>query len=238
VRSGNDVANATLSVDGGHNVYTGVTADPKRIGWLYRIAFPPTFQYSRDAGATWTIAATPMTPAAVAIDPSTSAVYVTGDANYGSKIALIRSDDGGVMWTVVEPGGESTRLVTVAPSSSATLYRFVVSAGCSNGGYAVSRSDDGGATWTSFRWPDECGYYPQALAVDPRDARSVWVVSYRNRILHTPDGGATWEIPPQPPGTVNDIVFSADGATLHAAVAGEGAWQTSVAPAHHRPAKP
>jgi len=235
-----------LSVDGGHNLYldSTITADPRRAGYIYRTlrGFASSLQVSRDGGRTFTNVTVPTSGSAgfVAIDPSNpSTLYVASEPTSANE-DIAKSTDSGVTWNVIYHGGSNdsgmTVLMAVAPSSSKTLYRIGASFAACPFGYAVYRSDDSGVSWTHLTWPEECRSEPRRLIVDPRDARSVWILSGSGRIVHTADGGATWEIPDQPPGSVTDLAFSADGVTLHAAVAGNGVWEAAITGPHKRPA--
>lgn len=252
VQEADNVFYSTLVVDGGHRLYVdaATAADPRRAGWIYRTiraSFTASFEYSRDAGASWTSTRLPFVSNSgiIAIDPSNpSTIYTSA----GTGPGIARSSDAGVSWQIIYTGIDpgSTAIMQVAPSRSSTLYRAAyVNAAigtCTNGGaYPFFRSDDGGVTWTRFSWPGQCASQPRAMAIDPRDARSVWVVSGNGRLFHTADGGETWDIPDQPPGSIisigiTDLAFSADGATLHAAVFGQGVWEAAIAGPRHRAA--
>ena len=194
-------------------------ADPKNGGTAFMIDGDGVDR-TRDNGATWQhVLETLGGPAHLAIDPSDSR-WVYAPTEY----QLWRSADGGDTWTVIEPfdpGKSGTRLLVVAPSDGRVLYRIAA-----NGGRpSTERSDDRGATWTRIPLPNND--YPSALAVDPHDARSVWA-SGTGTLLHSTDGGATWDVATRPfttPLSAFVLQFDPSGNVLHAVWPGHGVWE-------------
>jgi photosystem II stability/assembly factor-like uncharacterized protein len=150
-----------------------------------------------DAGATWEPVADPVLSrdalVSVTFDGAddgrilgeSGAIYMTHDA--GDTWELVGSDRGapvtfaaitrspdGVLWAV---GKTNTQSEYYGESSS--------------GSGVVWRSVDDGATWTALDDPlFEVGGFSQVYAAASGEA---WVAGEGGRILHTADGGATWQ---------------------------------------------
>jgi len=91
------------------------------------------------------------------------------------------SRDGGRSWSRVESGTEDLlRRVAIAPAGAV----FAVSSGG-----RIFRGDLAGGAWTGIH--DEAGLYLRDIAF--ADDASGWVVGHEGLILHTADGGKTWE---------------------------------------------
>lgn len=90
-------------------------------------------------------------------------------------------------WTHLGPYGGPVSDIAIAPTAHRTLYAATVS--------GVYRSDDVGARWRPVR--RGLPQYVGALAVDPTDARIVYVSALAREagdplLYKTVDGGATW----------------------------------------------
>lgn len=204
-KPGDDTWRVTQLNDGGF-----VAADPKNPGTAF-LADGGTILRTRDGGDTWQHVADAPLRAQLAIDPSDPRwVYVAGYRQF------LRSSDGGDTWTSF-PADLSGPIV-VAPSDGNVLYRFTNS--------ILQRSDDRGTTWRTILQPKPAPIL-QSIAVDPRDANSLWIGG--NPILHSADGGATWqEVPPPFRLTfeASQLRFSADGSVLHVVFPnGHGVWE-------------
>jgi photosystem II stability/assembly factor-like uncharacterized protein len=194
----------------------GVAADPKNAGVAF-LAQQNVVQRTRDGGLTWQNVASLTNPAVLAIDPSDPRWVYVGDGR-----ALQRSSDGGDTWTTVNQS--YTGQLIVAPSNGNVLYR----SSTARANYHVERSDDRGATWRALALP-EVPLSP-AIAVDPRDADSVWVAQDAG-LYHSSDGGVTWQSVDQPFLITNGavrLVFDPSGRILYAAYPNHGVWQRSV----------
>lgn len=135
--------------------------------------------WSADAGGrNWQSAAIeqPRTPLAIACSPQGGWWVV------GTNATIAGSADQGKSWRVTDLG-EDTQITTVQfidEQRAVALGEF---------GLTVS-SDDGGATWT--KGPAIPGdFYPYAAIF--RDAREGWVAGIAGQMLHTSDGGQTWQ---------------------------------------------
>jgi len=220
-RGRNDAAWTLTPVSVNYGV--DVAADPKHAGVVFLAEEDAGVRRSTDAGNTWTHVLD--FPGVLAIDPSDPRrVYVAGM----SKLA--RSDDGGTTWTTI-PNSPTYGAIVVAPSDGNILYRFGIDAGV----FRLERSADRGATWRPTAQPpgglpQQSVGGPHALAVDPRDANSVWT-SNGVDLVHSPDGGATWQKVP-PPFTVSygptKLVFDPSGRVLHVAFPNHGVWELTT----------
>ena len=132
---------------------------------------------------------------------------------------IFKSTDGGATWTQLTNGlpkeGIGRSGIVVAPSNPRRLYAVVdclvpdpnapppppPPAGASGRGGAQAppgqggffRSDDAGATWTKVSGDQALwgrGWYFEKLAVDPKDADTVYVPNVA--VNRTRDGGKTW----------------------------------------------
>src|ERR1051325_1200913 len=166
-----------------HVHISDVQADPKNAGTVF-IETLGQIERTRDGGATWKRVTPTRHNSNIAIDPSDPRwVYVA------NNLELLRSSDGGDTWTDIEPfdvgkTGTSFIGIAVAPSDGNVLYRVSAWTG------RLERIDDRGATWRAFG-PESP--YVNAMAVDPHDARSIWIASYGPLLQHSADGGATWQ---------------------------------------------
>ena len=141
---------------------------------------------SADNGATFTLAATGITPQDVDFSPADSLQAVAG--GYG---AIVYSWDGGATWQ--NAGGlpmSSGRIeLAFARSQPHTIYALVDTAGGT-----LYRSTNAGATFSlTSATPlldNGQGWYDAALWVNPKDANHVVVGGVNLR--QTFDGGATW----------------------------------------------
>jgi photosystem II stability/assembly factor-like uncharacterized protein len=101
--------------------------------------------------------------------------------------------------------------LAVAPSRPDTLYA------ATNAGLA--RSEDGGKTW---RLRPAEGLH--RIAVDPKDADTVYAGTRSAGVLRSTDGGATWQpfgegLPSQ---SISTLAFDATGKVLYAGTNGTG----------------
>jgi photosystem II stability/assembly factor-like uncharacterized protein len=111
----------------------------------------------------------------IAVGPEGELV-VTG---YHGAVRVSR--DSGRSWSRIESGTEDLlRRVAIAPTGAV----FAVSSGG-----RIFRGDLAGGAWTTVH--DEAGLYLRDIAF--ADATSGWVVGHEGLILHTADGGTTWD---------------------------------------------
>jgi MYXO-CTERM domain-containing protein len=171
---------------------------------------------STDRGCTWTPVAGELADKRVteiethASDPMTAwlttasgAILQEDGGTTAPDNALFVTHDRGASWSRV-PGlaGQNTRLLQGLRVSGNTLY--VTSAAAeADPRPAIHRSDDGGAAFSTFQVSAMVDgvtpYALEVLAIDPRDARVVYLrafattpTSARQALLRSADGGATF----------------------------------------------
>lgn len=124
------------------------------------------------------------------------------------------------------PGGGAGTWQSVGPHAQAGWLAF----GTSRDRVAVVPfdspgvfvSDDGMRTWQELRTMPMAGGAPIAVAVHPRHSDTMFVAvngagvdsSYRGRILHTRDGGRSWDILPGPDRAITDLALDPSGTVL------------------------
>lgn len=203
----------TIVHDGGVD---SVAADPKTAGIVFLSTSNQTLR-SRDGGATWLVVLN-HSSRFLLIDPADPRWIFTGTD---------RSSDGGDTWTPLpdfSSGFFSIDTVVLAPSNGAVMYRI----GNRTGRAELQRSDDRGTTWQTLQLPLNA---PATVAVDPRDANSVWAVATDGPLYHSLDGGATWQAVdgPFPTGVAARLlVFDPTGRVLHAAYPNHGVWELTA----------
>jgi photosystem II stability/assembly factor-like uncharacterized protein len=196
-----------------------VVADPYDANTIYAANYGAIYT-THDGGATWRIFTTDGTMT-IAIDPTDRTRVFAG-----SRTGIWKSVDGGMTWTSISPlWGER---VAFALSHPSTVYR-VTQTPAQGGHYGVLwRSDDSGDTWTQLGWPGE-NSTTNAMAVDPRDHRSLWLVSGYYGMYHSSDAGVTWQqaignLPSIP----IDLVIDKQGMMMHAATSAFGVWDAPL----------
>ena len=198
-------------------------ANPQRAGWLYAIDTSLAV-YSADGGHDWypMIAVTGFTTMSIA--PNGNDVYA------GNSDGVFASSDGGVTWRHLGSTALPAAGIAVAPSRPTTIYRMA-NAGVDRPA-ALFRSDDGGASWIGLHWPGESNI-PQALTVDPRDERSLWI-----GLTHSTNSGVTWTTEPSniPSGALH-VTIDRDGTVLYATPSNyAGVWTATLRGNHRRAA--
>jgi photosystem II stability/assembly factor-like uncharacterized protein len=151
-------------------------ADPKTIYGVYG-----SMQLSRDGGMTWTDAGTPP-GGLIAI----SASSISADGVYAAtKTGLFSSNDSGTTWTALQFAGEPVSMVKTGPAG--VLYAFVVGRGV----FAAREQEPD-------RWSLLAGDFGSKvllhLAVDPRNADSLFATTVESEVLESADGGKTWQV--------------------------------------------
>jgi photosystem II stability/assembly factor-like uncharacterized protein len=210
-----------LSEDGGHTWisasrgYTGaqsrqVAVDPFNPKRVYAVARSGIWR-SENRGADWTgtfhvQAGLDPPPAGlewqvVAMDPSQR------DHVLGGHGMLLETVDGGANWVprwVHQGGGQGPTVITIvfAPSHPRTVYAGLGPDGCALGhepsadecpcpGAGVIVSQDGGESWAYAVDANTRDLTALDIAVDPSDARVVYMASGAG-LFKTTNGGLTW----------------------------------------------
>jgi photosystem II stability/assembly factor-like uncharacterized protein len=108
----------------------------------------------------------------------------------GSGGAVMRTQDGGTVWSWRKPSSTATlRAVDLAGQSGIAV----------GDGGSVLRSTDGGANWAAA----SSGSGQALLAVDLADTQNGWAVGAAGTVLRTADGGGAWAA--QPSGVTQDL---------------------------------
>jgi photosystem II stability/assembly factor-like uncharacterized protein len=151
---------------------------------------------SMDGGTTWSRASAGLSAelswesSGLAIDPQNPTTLYAG-----TKAGLFKSTDGGESWTDSGLTGISLGFVAISPHNARIVYASTSSLGPDS---RVFKSLDGGRTWdvafSTVAYKDYWGAI-SALAVDPRDALTVYVAAEgpdMYALFKSNDGGATW----------------------------------------------
>ena len=201
-----------LSLDGGRTWsnasvgYTGaavrgVAVDAAAGGRVYAAARSGLFA-SSDWGATWLGLNTEpinfLEWQCVAVDPQDGRRVLT-TSNWTTGVYL--STDGGQRFDQVLKGPQnrvSFRCLAFAPADSAVVYAG--SAAFISGSTfepklaarGIYVSDNGGRKWREANDATSDDAHVAALAVDPRDADTVWAATVNHGLLTSTDGGGHW----------------------------------------------
>jgi photosystem II stability/assembly factor-like uncharacterized protein len=172
-----------------------ITVDPQNSSTLYAVTATGLFK-SNDGGTSWTSSGLPgVAITNLFIDPQlTTTIYASASGYPGY---LYNSFDGGTTWNQsagnvagLFPRNLST--LTIDSQHQGTLY---VGAYPSPNG-SVFKSSDSGATWqrAGVGIPDGC--FILALAIDPRDANTVYAAGYCRTdflaVFKSTSGGTSW----------------------------------------------
>ncbi len=194
----------------------GHTSEP---GTMYAGIEPAGLFVSRDRGDSWEPVETlnkhatgdSWQPAkgglalhSISVDPKdANRIYAAVSAG-----GVYRSDDGGASWNPSNRGVRAEYLPDTAPEAGHCVHRLVLHPARPDRLYQQShtgtyRTDDRGATWTEITdgLPSDFGY---ALACDPSDADTVYVIPEESSHVRTTvggsitvyrsgDAGASWE---------------------------------------------
>ena len=162
-----------------------LATDPHN-GALHALALQYGIFVSADLGASWTDETFGIGSAALSagssliVDGSTTPSTLYLAANCGG---VWKMPSGGAGWTQLNEGFVSTCINALAADSAGTLF---AGTGYGNGIYRRAPADP---QWTQVTATASTIY---ALAVDPKDARSVYAGMQGSGILRSGDGGATW----------------------------------------------
>lgn len=167
--------------------------DPFEESHLYCGTSRGNFYGSRDGGATWTAlrqgAAFPgFIATGLIADPKTRGrLWASLSGQYHGGL-VVRSDDGGVGWTILARWKSSiaTRALAIAPVRGDRPPILAV-----GGDDGVRLSKDGGETWTLTGDTTPGLYQVESLAFAPGDPDTLYAGTWR-QAFRTRDGGRTW----------------------------------------------
>jgi len=157
--------------------------------------------------------------------PVRAAQLVAGETGWvlAANVLAVTSD-AGLTWTPVTPPGVRARLIRGVYFRDARRGWVVSALARDRGQLQLSVTADGGATWrtTPIGRPDPVFAYSETAPayVDFADSRHGWVeamaatgsgVPAWGVLLHTSNGGATWQRLPAPAGGPVEFVSPADG---------------------------
>jgi photosystem II stability/assembly factor-like uncharacterized protein len=152
-----------------------------------------TIQRTVDGGTTWTVveSRTERNLRGVAFADDKVGIAVAGPAGTGA--GMVRTDDGGQTWHE-QPCVEGTAICSssrpVVAVSFANARVGMAAGGTGAFSMVVIKTTDGGRTWGDVT-PPGAGGTLQAIAL--LDERTAVAVGNLGLILHTVDGGATWQ---------------------------------------------
>ncbi|HEY3174147.1 MAG TPA: hypothetical protein VGK94_00130 [Candidatus Polarisedimenticolia bacterium] len=165
---------------------------------------------------------------AIAVDPAKPFTIYAGLGTGG----IMKSTDNGTSWSGIfeKESVASIGAIAVAASDPNILWAGTGEANGRNSsswGDGVYRSDDGGATWVNKGLHDSRSI--ARIAIDPRDARVVYVAAMghlwgdnkERGVFRTVDGGATWTPSLQiddKVGCIDLVIDPSDSRTLYAAM--------------------
>lgn len=142
------------------------------------------FLRSTDGGATWKALRRdypPDRPNGVEVNPHNGVVF-----NFGVQF-LFRSADRGATWRTEARWPQDVKAIAFDPVRPDVVHAA--------GTQGLFRSVDGGRTWQPWGQGIPAGTALSALAVDPRNPRTLWAGSTNLSVglYKSTDGGATWK---------------------------------------------
>jgi len=144
----------------------------------------------------------------MALDPVDSARVLLSPENEG---ALMLSTVSGNTWEEAfrHPGiprgpldyrqGQGFLAIAYAPSNPKVIYaglshsRRSIDEGFHDPTFGIYKSTDGGMTWRAASDANTAALNFSALAVHPRDEKTVYAATYSHGVFQTTDGGVTWQ---------------------------------------------
>jgi len=171
---------------------------------------------SSDSGASWQQSSFGMTlfVRGIAIDPANTSTLYAGSLGAG----VFKSTDASTTWTSVGLRDRNVFKLAIDPRHTGTLYA-ATSAG-------LSRTTDAGATWRTLAQP---AAFVNAMAVDSRDRRRVFIGSTGGSVYRSIDAGETWDLTATglPPVTIYALAIDGANGALYAAADHSGVWTSS-----------
>src|SRR5262245_16457797 len=115
----------------------------------------------------------------------------------GPGSGIYKSVDGGANWRKLEngiPAGDKGRIGLAIAASKPDVLVATIEHAAEGGTY---RTEKAGATWKKMSAVDPRPMYYSKPTIDPNDDRHVWLPN--TYIIHSRDGGATWQEEPTSP---------------------------------------
>jgi photosystem II stability/assembly factor-like uncharacterized protein len=174
---------------GGRSEVRALAIDPSRPNVLFAGVTAAGVFRSNDGGATWSrkTAGLPpsVSPQALAIDPRRPSVILASiPVNGPGKPELYRSRDGGESWAATAlPAGQIANVLAFSGGRSALVWALTYS--------ALYKSADEGASWSPVGLPPG-GLTLTALAIDPKDPRTLLLGTGDGGIFRSRNSGASW----------------------------------------------
>jgi len=168
-----------------------LAADPQNLSRVFLGTADGHIFGSQDSGAHWILLGRASSRidaviTAIVVDPRNSNVLLASSwaRNSADGGGVFRSSDGGRTWAGAGLGGQSVRVLAMAPSDSSVLV-----AGTLDGVYL---SRDASKTWQRIS-PE---HHPElqnfdSLAIDPRDPQTIYAGTF-HLPWKTTNGGRTW----------------------------------------------
>ncbi len=203
--------------------FSSLVADPREAGKLYSCELN-TLSLTRDGGVTWEPLPLPSSAASLSIDPRDTNVMIVTTFQ-----GLLKSVDGGHTWSLINAPQYWARFWIVrAPSNPDVLYMYARDATFE---FVLTRSTDGGQSWSTLpRQPagtDQIG----TVAIDPRDANTIYAATFNHGLVRSTDGGQSWQSIDDglPENHAASLVFDSKGAFLHGGTTNRGVWELQLA---------
>jgi photosystem II stability/assembly factor-like uncharacterized protein len=200
---------------------------PSNSGILFAVTPHRRFR-STDAGGAWTEIdfGIPVQTAWLTIDPRDRRVVYASTGRNG----LLRSEDSGETWTVVNSELPTAYVLGIDPSNTSVLYAFAETPARFT---TIYRSADRGASWTQLTEPRAAPQEVGAITVDPSDSSTLYITG--DYLYKSINGGQTWVTLSLPTYYPQTLVFDpANSSTLYAVA--WGVFKSTDAGATWRPA--
>jgi MYXO-CTERM domain-containing protein len=166
-------------------------------------------------------------------NPARAVVLASSPTSGGFDNALFLTEDGGASFNALPaalPGALRALTVDLAASDPAAMYVSGVLEGAAPQG-VVLRSMDAGGSFIALPLPgSDAEHGPYIGAVDPTDSARLYVrlEGAPGRLLHSADGGATWEKIFEGEGALLGFSLSPDGSKLVVGGEKDGVWRSPV----------
>lgn len=173
--------------------YNDIGAIGKQKIWI--VGQSGAFFHSADGGSTWSKISIPAEHDQINLERilvrDENNIWIGGDAADDDTYALIlKTTDGGLTWTRVNPFDQLGMTFTLN-GHVLGLKAFGNSIwALGGGGRWIIRSGDNGATWTDITFPCGLGDANDLFILSENEA---FVAEDYNVILHTLNGGASWD---------------------------------------------